>query len=908
MSGLSCSLTSGTYKKILDEIVDWSKKATNRNMFKDPYEAAIKVFETEIQTKFEQAKHIPITEGQVGSFKARLKELSRNVENGSLDNKWGQTFWLPSSAQGKKDPVVGALLRQMQQSSFMFRHNELQDRNIARDIMKNLKEEAGVRGLSQRIGTKRADKEYAKLDQELRDSIAAWKNGEKDAHDRVIQARKNIDELVNDSYLRVADDMVSIIEGKFEGGVPTSGFPKLAMDKYKAMKPKDQALVDAGKKTIKLTDNDIARVMNEAGKTPSDPMFKALKGYQELTDNLYRTLRNAVNKRTDAIIMRLQLNGKEMDAAEIKKIKDKMNAKLMPNYEIGYFPHYTRDLNVSFMDGAMGHLESMHSSVDPYKKSGKKPIRQIINDMNGYIDGHTKRRARDLESGEFDYNYSRNLMSSLENYIFDVNRFNYTSFMDAHYIESLSAVEKIYKTDRNTKGYAESVTNYITDMHLAANGDATVSPTTRSVMRTLLGFEFVSKLGVNPRGAFRNATQRLLDYVTWGPTQVRKMKQQMDTIGVGEAAIEQVLRDSGLLFKEASPQVLETALQGPASMFKTISFNNETGKFESYKKPRLEKVADAMGAIASKSSFLHRKAENSNRKHTFKLGYTQMYRWLDTPQYRNALKDKGVKEGNINKAIERASKNYAINMVVMNHFDYADYAKSKALRTKAGRFLGQFQHYSFEFFERNLKIMREAKHDVIAGKLLPGQDARGLSQAYRMGLIYFLAPVVASAMTGINFDNIVEHDTGTRLNQLAVALTGDEEEVRDAFYGKGPLLATFGGPLVSDALDIGQMMDLIDLDDDSILSIITGMDEYDPSSQSTDLTRKLRILNTFLGRAVERHIPQMREGRVGWALQQEFGLYPTKEARETKKEADKMRAKILPPEIEKALRQLEKTA
>jgi len=104
-----------------------------------------------------------------------------------------------------------------------------------------------------------------------------------------------------------------------------------------------------------------------------------------------------------------------------------------------------------------------------------------------------------------------------------------------------------------------------------------------------------------------------------------------------------------------------------------------------------------------------------------------MYRWLDTSQYRNSLKDRGVKEGNINKAIERASKNYAINMVVMNHFDYADYAKSKALRTKAGRFLGQFQHYSFEFLERNLKIMRAAKHDVLAGKLLPGQDAQGLA-------------------------------------------------------------------------------------------------------------------------------------------------------------------------------------
>ncbi len=380
----------------------------------------------------------------------------------------------------------------------------------------------------------------------------------------------------------------------------------------------------------------------------------------------------------------------------------------------------------------------------------------------------------------------------------------------------------------------------------------------------------------------------------------------MDSIGVGEGAIEEVLKKSGLLFKEASPQVLETALQGPASMFKTISFNNETGKFESHAKPRLEKLADAMGAVASKSSWLHRKAENSNRKHTFKLGYTQMYRWLDTPQYRNSLKDKGVKEGNITKAIERASKNYAINMVVMNHFDYADYAKSKALRTKAGRFLGQFQHYSFEFFERNLKILRAAKHDVLAGKLAPSKDAQGLAQAYRMGLIYFLAPVVASAMTGVNFDNIVEHDTGTRLNQLAVALTGDEEEVQQAFYGKGPLLATFGGPLVSDALDIGQMLDLIDLDDESVLSIITGMNEYDPSAQSTDLTRKLRILNTFLGRAVERHIPQVRKGKLGWAVQQEFGLYPTKEARKVKEETDKMRAKILPPEIEKALKALER--
>ena len=94
--------------------------------------------------------------------------------------------------------------------------------------------------------------------------------------------------------------------------------------------------------------------------------------------------------------------------------------------------------------------------------------------------------------------------------------------MTKHMIKGLSDVEKIYKTDGDAKGYAQSVVNYITDMNKASNGAENVSPQTRAVMRTLLGFEFISKLGVNPRGAVRNFTQRLLDYVEWGQRQIKK--------------------------------------------------------------------------------------------------------------------------------------------------------------------------------------------------------------------------------------------------------------------------------------------------------------------------------------------------------------------------------------------------
>ena len=95
----------------------------------------------------------------------------------------------------------------------------------------------------------------------------------------------------------------------------------------------------------------------------------------------------------------------------------------------------------------------------------------------------------------------------------------------------------------------------------------------------------------------------------------------------------------------------------------------------------------------------------------------------------------------------------------------------------------------------------------------------------------------------------------------------------------------------------------MDLDEDSILTIISGLEDYDPYMASSDITRKIRLLNTFLGRAYERHLPQLKEGRIGWALQQEVGLYPTSEARKLKKKVQKA-SKQIPYEISEALNAL----
>jgi len=263
---LSCSLTSGKYKEFLDEITNWSEKASSRSYFRDPYAAAIKLAESETMAKFKEIKHMPLTAGQVGSFRARLKELSTNVANGSIDSKFAQFFW-QSSHFGKKEPIVGSMLTKMQYSTFNFRNRELNDRNHARDVVVNLKEEAGIESLGSKLGVVRADREYARLDDMHRDALAAHKNGEKGSHDKLLKIQKEKDSLVADSYLKVADKMVTVIE---------NDFPRLATEKYNKLSDKDKAKVDKGERRIILTESDIKNAIVKKGEPLSPQMYKAL--------------------------------------------------------------------------------------------------------------------------------------------------------------------------------------------------------------------------------------------------------------------------------------------------------------------------------------------------------------------------------------------------------------------------------------------------------------------------------------------------------------------------------------------------------------------------------------------------------------------------------------------------------
>ena len=931
--------TNQNYYDLVREIKDWAESDINKKFFRDPYEAAFRMVESEFHgINIKLLEHNPdLSAGQVGSFKARLRELSGNIRNGSIQTKWLETWWRPSTGFAAKDPVVGKLLRGMQRSGFHFRANEMRDKTLFNGILQNLKTESQNRSNKYFHGMNlsSSQKKLDKLDDDYRQAHVDWNNKDATAADRMASIKREMNTLIKNSELKVYDDMLYLIEGKSreEDGktVHLAGIPKLLQDKYIAIKksnPSKAANIEKGKERLRLDKGELEKLEMENGDSikAHPDMYEALTTYMNLTDGLYKSLKAGVGKILKSRQSKMEQSGYDtkLITSTLKSLED----KLMPRYEDGYFPHYTRDLNASFMDGLMKHVEDLQNTTS-YSQQGNKSIEQVLKSMKNYVDGHVTGRNED-------YDYSRNFVNSISNYIGDVNRFNFASFMDAHIVDSLTHVEKVYKSKGEAGEYAQSIVSFIEDMHMAVNGDATTSKNTRAMMKTLLGFEFISKLGFSPRTAARNFTQRLLDYVHWGPIQIKKSHDYLEKMtfeeGDYELYIEKALRESGLLFQAASPEYTQSGLDAPASMFKTREWNDAEGKWEMVKKTKMEKIAKKVEEAAGTKlvTGMHRWAENSNRKHTFKIGFAQMHRWLRAAGVKESMAEERSKtkygkkliaegkevfsEKQYEHEIRKQARNYAINMVIFNHFDYGDYAKNKASRTKMGRFMLQFQHYSFEFFENNLKIVREAKHDVKAKKMLNslgffiGKDtsAHGLEKAYRMGLAYFLPPFLISQIFGVNASNLIEHDTIERIKQWFTYFTSeDDDEVAAAFFGKGPILGTVGGPLISDVIDIGVMMDLIDLDEDGLLTLISGLESNDPST-STEVGRKLKIANTFLGRLYERHYPAMRSGQIGFAAQQEFGFYPTAEARKRhrkKKKEKKSRGskRTLPMNIEMSL-------
>jgi hypothetical protein len=279
------------------------------------------------------------------------------------------------------------------------------------------------------------------------------------------------------------------------------------------------------------------------------------------------------------------------------------------------------------------------------------------------------------------------------------------------------------------------------------------------------------------------------------------------------------MEESGMLFAEnAPPELLQAQFQGSSFTQKLKITDAETVEF---KKPSwFAPIHGKISGLAGKSGWLMAKVENFNRKTTFKLAFAEMYDKLDNSSaYKKELR-RTLSETQIDSKIKHLAKTYALRKTSLLHFDYTDLGKASWLTNPAGRLLGQFQHYGMKFFEYNVDLARKGKDDILAGELM-GDRAKS---AYSMGMVYLLAPVIASAVTGVDFTNVIEHDMKEKVSKLWTLFTGDDEDIKKAFYGRGVLtgLPFIGAPVVSDALALGNIFNFIDMDNKTMEKMLIG--------------------------------------------------------------------------------------
>ena len=850
MASPACGLIAKNFRKLAKEIDSWVKNPRTKDYFSDPYEAALSLVERSFRMDLKTLSTLPggeVTPGQVASFKARLNELSDAIRSERMDNDFAKLMYTTSTF-AKRDPAISKLLNKMQESGAYFRESTHEDRTLFNEISQNIQEYLGVSGIMRKMGRvvtgKTAYNEFMKLEDSIGEALTDVKNRVPGSEENVLKLLKQRDTYVNSNpELKIYDDLINIIENQIGSKNPDE--PGLYQKRFNKLSKSKRKEVISKNKTIKLTEKDYGQIeidgkkLNEMPIERSQPIIRALRAYTTLMDNLHSRMKNAVTAQVSAIVSRAQLKGSGTEASRIQEMEQNLLKKLLPDYEAGYFPHFVRDLNIGFMDGLMPHLDRIQKSSNNYIKNTESTLGEALDEANTYITKHTSKRSPS------DYLYNRHFLNVVQTYMDNISSFNYNAFMNKHSMDALQMVERVYKkSNKSAEGYANDISEYILDLHSATQGNSGGSEATNKIVRTLLGFEFISKMGLNPRGAARNWFQRLLDYVEWGPVQVKKTNEILEQIELGkgidsfEAFAESALKKAGLRYEETNPMLEESIGRKRASNMKSMYWDEADGKYKFSKITPIDKAMQAMSWVAGKSGVFHRKAENSNRKHTFKVAFAQMYRWLDAnPRFESMHENRSASE----RSRRKLAKNFAINMVVMNHFDYADYAKAKGLRTNVGKILGQFQH-----------------------------------------------------------------DTSERLKQISALMTQDEEEMKQQFYGKGPILGTIGGPLVSDIVDIGIMLDFIDLDPESLLTIAMGLEHYDqPGISDRNLAESIRILNTAAARNITRNIPQLAKGKIGWAVQQELGLYPTKEARQAQEKQRKLRKKTVPPELEKLLSSIE---
>ena len=879
-------------ERLLDGIDKWASNQETVDNIGMPYQAAISMFEARFNIPIEAAALLGAKQtrnflglGAIEAFKSDLNKYTQRVKDGKLTSFESLEGFMTGTVLGKKDPVLQKTLKGIRD---IVNSDSLRESKLNKSFLSVIDKIKASGGLSSR-NLNKGLKEHRRLQLEYIKALDS-KDG-----DLIEKTNNELQEFEKGGVVSSFVDFIKIIEDRVPEAIKLKYESEKALadsgDKKAKKRIKDY---DSGKNLVKFENEQEAKdLLTRVG--IDDSLLPAVVEYNNLMDESYKTLRLGIDKKIDTIISKIEnKRGSKFTIDRLEETKQNLKSKLMPKYIEGYFPHYTNELNIKFMDNLMPYFDKMETSqIDG--KHDSLDIDDIIKNLNDAIPSFGKSRTQGTN-----YEYNKNFIDVVSSYINQINKFNTNAFLTNSHFESLDLARKMYG-ETQYSDYSAKVVSTIESLYGSMNGNSRVDGSMNEIKKALLSYQFFNKLGFSFRSALKNYTQILMNLPTFG---VSGMYQSLKYIKDNPLKfnIDKFLKESNL-YMDTSEAAIESGIKGLDKDQIRIRRMNDKGKIVystegNFVYKGLKVFSSGMSSLAQISSVFHRKAENANRKLTAKIAYGQIQKIMDeSPRFERYIQsqiDSGQLKGSINDIKRRYARNYAKSMVILNHFDYESYAKAKNMKEGIGQFLFQFQHYGMEFLERNYSVVKEAYYDRQVLKKEKTKfsewlkDAKGVHKTMNMTMAYFIAPALISYISGYN-QTLVEHTGEEILKDLWMLFSSDldDEEDRERlnrqFFGKGVVTSKLG-PTVGTILDVGVMTELINADSEYLDNIAFSVGEYSHDDNMDIAMQQIKLFNQFLGRSADRYIPMSVKtpyGVFSAFLGQESTFYPKKKDEKT---------------------------
>jgi len=625
-------------------------------------------------------------------------------------------------------------------------------------------------------------------------------------------------------------------------------------------------------------------------------MFKPiLDTWTKMRPKLFNEMKSALGN----YIKILESSGNAKQYGSIIDRLKQLDSTLKP--EKNYFP--TQLLNI------FPTMKTIQDTIYQNKDIESVSWEQLDTHVNNMVDGvikkvgivdHTKPKEKSDEK-----RYNKNIIGVLDSYVNDVTRFNYMVNTTGSLLTGVKQLRN--QTDAEISGSSKVYMNYLFDTHATMMGYNIKSPTFRALTRGITSWQFISKLGLNLRSAARNATQSLQNFVYFGFKGWSDSNSYLKDSHMSDV-VKTEMEKHGVYFEEVRELAGVDGIFPDTEVSKLDGQEVVTWKTDSMK----DKFLSGLEKVAVKTGWPMRVVENKlNRKLTFKIAFAKMHEEIsrnkgDVKKF--IIEHGGIKKGAmsdteygkvISKAVDKhminKSSRFAANMVKLLHYEYSGFAKPKIMQHPAGAIAGQFMTYSVNFFNYQKNILKPGISDIVKGDWSSPDSFR----VYRLGMLYAFINGVLSTVFHSDFGNLVQNDTVDRANQFVSWASGDEEEKKRAFFGKGPIIGTIGGPFISDMVTLGNLAGLYDLMGDwdegerTFAGYLAGYQDYSDSRKDSKVFDFVRTLNSEVARTLFLTMPRGFNGAgIGTLASLELGLHPTKKLKERKLAAIKQAQKL----------------